>query len=63
MAAVKNPRRGVQIHNAKLNPDKVRWIRQEAASGRSAKSLADELGVTNKTVCNVINYATWFHVH
>ena len=35
MAATKNPRRGTDNNNAKITPEQVRYIRREAAAGRT----------------------------
>jgi len=63
MAATINPRRGTDNNNAKLNPDKVRYIRREAAAGRTGADLARQFNISTRAARAVINYETWFHVH
>lgn len=53
---------GTKMPNARLNPDKVRYIRQQRALGRSQQSIADELGVVRGTVEFVDQGKTWKEV-
>lgn len=53
--------KGEDCGSAKLAEKNVRWIR--ANIGRlSARSMANKLGVTHKTVCAVISGESWGHV-
>ena len=63
MAAVKNPRRGTDNNNAKITPEQVRYIRREAAAGRTGADLARQFGISTRAARAVINYETWIHVH
>lgn len=53
--------RGERVGVSKLNPDKVRWIR-ENRRGLSLKAMAKELGVHYRTVEKVHYGETWGHV-
>lgn len=53
--------RGEALKQAKLNADKVKWIRANA-EGNTAKQQADILGVHYRTVEKVKHYETWSHV-
>lgn len=53
---------GTAIHNAKLNPAKVRRIRKAYAAGTSVRKLAYSLSVNVVTVRDVIKGRTWAHV-
>jgi hypothetical protein len=50
---------GTAVHNAKLNPAKVRRIRKAHAAGTSTRKLAQSLDVNVVTVRDVINSKTW----
>ena len=63
MAATKNPRRGTDNNNAKITPEQVRYIRREAAAGRTGADLARQFGISTRAARAVINYETWIHVH
>jgi phage portal protein BeeE len=58
----KNPmfQRGVNSKNAKLDDDKVRYIRSRKESQRA---MAKRFGVTESVISDVVNYKTWTHVH
>lgn len=53
--------KGVDRHNAKLNEDKVRYIRKSYPK-KNMTVLADELDVNLSTVHSVIKGITWKHV-
>lgn len=53
---------GTAVHNAKLNPAKVRRIRKARSAGASVRQLAYALGVNVVTIRDVINGKTWKHV-
>lgn len=55
-------RKGTTHHNAKLNPDKVRRIRQLREQGWSQQKIADLMGVRQCTIYSVLNGETWTHV-
>ena len=63
MAATKNPRRGTDNNNAKITPEQVRYIRREAAAGRTGADLGRQFGISTRAARAVINYETWIHVH
>lgn len=50
---------GIEHHKAKLDDDKVRWIR---TCGKSIREMALELGVSKSTVERVKNGLRWTHV-
>jgi transcriptional regulator of met regulon len=52
---------GADLPHAKLDEDRVRYIRRNPA-GMTAKQLAAELGVHYRTVEKVRHYETWRHV-
>lgn len=54
--------RGTSHGLAKLNPDKVREIRQMRASGESYRKIAGKMGVTWRTIQDVVTGTTWSHV-
>lgn len=54
--------RKANMANAKLDEDKVRWLRAEAASGRTLVSIAKDLGVTPTLVGYAVHRKTWQHV-
>lgn len=49
-------------HGVKLNPAKVRQIRQLNAEGATQQSLADQFGVALMTINHVIKRRTWKHI-
>jgi len=53
---------GVNNHNSKLNPDKVRYIRKAHSEGATVASLAREFGVNESPVWRIIRGAAWRHV-
>lgn len=55
-----NPR-GTDLPHARLDPERVRYIRRNPR-GMTAKQLAAELGVHWRTVEKVRHYLTWRHV-
>lgn len=52
---------GTQRHNARLNPEIVKWIRQNP-KGMTAKAQAEKLGVHYRTVEKVRQFESWRHV-
>lgn len=54
--------RGVQKSRAKLTDEKVVYLRREVAMGRSAASLARELGVVDSAAVKAARGITWKHV-
>lgn len=57
-----NAERGEKRHNAKLDPAKVRAIREKRSQGSTLASLADEYGVHWTTVRSVVLRQQWKHV-
>ena len=53
--------RGTSRPNAKLNPDRVRWIRRNP-EGLTRRKMAERLGVHQRTVDAVIDGRNWVHV-
>lgn len=53
--------RGNALPHAKLTAEKVRHIR-ENRQGKTARQLAEELGVHFRTVEKVRAYETWGHI-
>ena len=51
-----------RMHNAKLDPDKVREMRAMAASGVSSMECALAFDVNQKTAWMAINGHNWAHV-
>lgn len=58
-AAIRHRRSGTAHPFAKLSPEKVAFIRQQRALGRSQQSIADELGVSQTAISRVLLGATW----
>jgi len=56
-----NMERGVDRHNAKLTPEKVRYLRQSFPE-KTKTALATEMGVDISTVSDAISGKTWAHV-
>ena len=54
--------RGVQIMQAKLDPDKVKRIRAFALQGAEYRDLMKKFNVSKTTICNVVLRNTWCHV-
>ena len=55
--------RGTDNPSAKLNPDKVRDIRNAAEWGcKTPMELAREYGVNHNTIRNIIKRRTWKHI-
>ena len=53
---------GVQMHLAKLNPEKVREIRRKRAEGMTLEALGFEYGVDHAAIWLVAKGRTWRHV-
>lgn len=53
---------GEQVSSAKLNPEKVRWIRNQHANGVAKATMARTLNVSTTTIASVIAGTTWSHV-
>lgn len=56
-----NMQRGTDRHNAKLNPELVRYVRSKFPD-KTKTQLAKELGVNISTVSDAIERKTWAHV-
>jgi DNA-binding transcriptional regulator YiaG len=48
--------------NAKLNPAKVRAIREQYSTGVTADELAKRFGVNRTTIMRVVRHKSWFNV-
>ena len=55
-------KRGPGHHNAKLDEEKVREIRQLWADGQSQQSIAGEYGLSQANVSSIVRRAAWKHV-
>ena len=55
-------RLGEQVASAKLNPEKVRWIRNQHAAGMPKATMARSLNVSSTTVNSVLAGITWSHI-
>lgn len=56
---------GEEVHNSKLTPDLVRWIRKNAATNGGSLTYVDmerQLGVDRSTCYKVVSGKTWKHV-
>lgn len=61
--AVVDTPRGHQVPTAKLTQERVRYIREQyRIHGRSANSLAQELGLHHSTVLEIVRGVSWRHV-
>jgi len=47
---------------AKLDDDRVRSIREQAAAGVAKKALARAFGVSDTVIYSIVNRQTWRHV-
>jgi len=56
------PSKGESHPGAKLNDDLVRIIRSRSGAGESLHKIADEIGVSNSSISDVIHRRTWAHV-
>lgn len=54
--------RGEQIACAKLNADKVKWIRANAGRHLSLRAISRQLRVSHTTVQAVVHKRAWIHV-
>ena len=54
-------RRGQDLPQSKLCPDRVRWIRANP-EGLTAADMAARLGVHPRTVESVRSFRTWAHI-
>jgi hypothetical protein len=45
--------------STKLNRDKARQIRERFAAGESADRLAQEFGVSDQAIKDIVNFETW----
>lgn len=61
-SAPKNPRNGINHHNAKLNTEGVLRIRRLSKQGIPQREIAMQLNVSQRTVLNVIHGRIWAHV-
>ena len=57
-----NKRRGVDVPGAKLNPEKVQWIRETHEKGVSGYLIAEQLEMSRSAIYSVINCLTWQEV-
>ena len=55
-------RQGASHPRAKLTDDQVRWIRAEAAAGRTPTEIAREVGLRQTTVWKIVHRETWRHL-
>ena len=55
-------RRGQEMPGTKLNPEKVRWIRDTHSKGVSGRLIAEQLGMASSTIYAVINRRIWKEV-
>jgi len=53
---------GSGCHNAKLNNEKVREIRQKYEKGKKMLELAKEYGVSDGTIYDIVYFRTWKHI-
>jgi len=54
--------RGTRHPSAKLDERRVPEKRAAAARGETERSLAARHGVCTRTICKIVNWATWKHV-
>lgn len=54
--------KGIDHHAAKLDNDKVREIRLKLATGKTLITIANEYGVSKKTILNIKQGKLWKHV-
>lgn len=47
----------------KLTPERVRFIRTERERGRTQQAIADEVGVSQALVSDILLGYIWSHVH
>lgn len=57
-----NKKVGEQVSSAKLNVEKVRWIRNQHAAGTPKAAMARTLNVSHTTISSVLSGLTWSHV-
>lgn len=58
-----NLKRGTDLPQSKLDPDKVRAMRHQwERHGRKLRDIAADFGVTYTCVWRVVNYLDWRHV-
>ncbi len=62
MVAAGNSRPGESHPMAKLTEEVVRWIRAEAAKGRSAADIAREISMDRTGIWQIIKRKTWRHL-
>lgn len=54
--------KGEKNGNSKLNEEKVRLIRQMRKEGKTLQKIADEFGVNNTLISQIVRYKIWKHV-
>jgi len=59
---LRNPVRGIEHHNAKMNPEKVKDLRKKRDEGWSYKQLCDLFGITKGVVGQIYHKRTWAYV-
>ena len=55
-------RRGNEHPNAKLTPAKVRQIRKLHEAGKNYQQIAKKMGVSDRTIGQVVRKQRWTHV-
>ena len=56
-------KKGEKHHNAVLNDDTVRTIRERSRAGETHTAIAISLGLKRRHVSSIATYALWSHVH
>lgn len=56
------PRRGEQVHNAKITEDIVRQIRAMVSEGQSQRSVGERFGISQGSVSLIARGKNWGHV-
>lgn len=54
--------RGETHHNAKRTAEQVRYIREQAKSGKSRRAIAKEMNITLSNVKAIVSRRTWKHI-
>jgi hypothetical protein len=55
-------RLGVLRNNTKINSETVRYIRTQAAIGRSQRAIGEEVGLFQTTVSEIVRRKIWGHI-
>lgn len=53
---------GTAHPKSKLDPEKVKAIREARKSGKSFRGIASDFGVSTSAVCKIVTRKTWKHV-